>query len=107
MYILIYVDDIIITGSSNKAIQGLIQSMTAQFSLKDLGSLTYFLDIEVNTIKDAMHLTQIRYLQIILQRSNMQGAKPYSTPLQLGVQLSKLDGTLFSDLILYRTIVRC
>jgi hypothetical protein len=79
--------------------------MAAQFSLKDLCSLTYFFGIEVNIIKDVMHLTQIRYLQITLQRANMQGAKPYNTPLQSGVQLSKLDETPLSDLILSRIIV--
>lgn len=47
-YILIYVDDIILMGSSTTEVQRIITLLNAQFALKDLGPLSYFLGIEVS-----------------------------------------------------------
>ena len=47
VYILIYVDDIIITGSDSKLIRTLVSQLNSVSSLKDLGDLDYFLGIEV------------------------------------------------------------
>ena len=58
MFVLIYVDDIIVTSSSDEAIIGLLKDLSADFSLKDLGDLHYFLGIEVKKHKDGLHLSQ-------------------------------------------------
>ena len=47
-YILIYIDDIIVMGSSSIALDELIKSLNSTFALKGLGKLNYFLDIEVS-----------------------------------------------------------
>lgn len=47
MYILVYVNDIIVTGNNNQAIDQFVHKLDDQFSLKDLGRLNYFLGIEV------------------------------------------------------------
>nr|KYP77143.1 Putative transposon Ty5-1 protein YCL074W [Cajanus cajan] len=47
LYLLVYVDDIIVTGSSHIELSNLISTLAARFSLKDLGCLTYFLGVEV------------------------------------------------------------
>jgi histone deacetylase 1/2 len=47
IYILVYVDDIIVTSSSNKAIASLLQDLGSAFALKDLGDLHFFLGMEV------------------------------------------------------------
>jgi GR25 family glycosyltransferase involved in LPS biosynthesis len=93
MYILIYVDDIILTDNDSTMIQTLLQHLSLQFSIKDHGTLNYFLSIEVNTTSKDLHLTQTRYLHTILEKASMTIARPCATPLQLGVQLSKLDGS--------------
>ncbi|WVY95077.1 hypothetical protein V8G54_034165 [Vigna mungo] len=46
LYLLVYVDDIIVTGSSPDAISTLISRLAAKFSLKDMGNLTYFLGVK-------------------------------------------------------------
>ncbi|KAJ1698573.1 hypothetical protein LUZ63_007085 [Rhynchospora breviuscula] len=105
VYILIYVDDIIVTGNSSSAINALMKNLHSQFSIKDLGTVHYFLGIEVTTTASGLHLSQNRYLTIILEKASMVGAKPCQTPLQTGVQMSKLDGTPLSDPLMFRTIV--
>lgn len=47
IFILVYIDDILITGNSEVATQSLIQKLNMQFSLKDLGEINYFLGVEV------------------------------------------------------------
>ena len=44
---LIYVDDIVVTSSSSKAVEAFLKDLCMDFALKDLGNLHYFLGIEV------------------------------------------------------------
>jgi Reverse transcriptase (RNA-dependent DNA polymerase) len=105
IYILVYVDDIIITDNSPKIISSLIQTLVSQLSLKDLSYLSYFLSIEVIKHAKGLYLTQTRYLENIVARAFMTGAKPCTTHLQAGVQISKLDGTPLFYPFQYRIVV--
>jgi histone deacetylase 1/2 len=58
MFVLVYVDDIIVTSFSNKAIDALLQDLNSAFALKDLGDLHYFLGIEVKRFNQGIILTQ-------------------------------------------------
>lgn len=78
---LIYVDDIIVASSTSSATTALLQDLTKEFTLKDLGELHYFLGIEVNKTSDGKMLTQEKYASDILRRVGMQDCKPVSTPL--------------------------
>jgi hypothetical protein len=69
---LIYVDDIIIVSSSNSATNKLIRNLLEEFAVKDLGSLQYFLSIEVNQSKGGIVLSQKRYALDLLKRTNME-----------------------------------
>lgn len=63
LLIMVYVDDIWITGSDSSAVDTLISHLNSQFCLKDLGSLAYFLGIEAHTSGTGLHLFQSRYIQ--------------------------------------------
>ncbi|KAM2302248.1 hypothetical protein FF2_032543 [Malus domestica] len=52
--LLLYVDDIIITGSASQAISDVIHALTQEFDIKDLGPLHYFLGIQVVHKKDGL-----------------------------------------------------
>jgi hypothetical protein len=52
IFILIYIDDIIVTSSTHNATQGLLQQLSREFALKDLGELSFFLEIELNRTTD-------------------------------------------------------
>lgn len=63
MFILVYVDDIIIIGSSTTETQTLIAPLNADFPLKDLGDLHYFLGIEVNKTTDSSPISTKIYIR--------------------------------------------
>jgi histone deacetylase 1/2 len=104
---LIYVDDIIVTGSSQEAITALLCDLKKDFALKDLGELNYFLGIEVRKDKEGIVLAQEKYAREILARVGMLKCKPSVTPLSTSEKLSKYEGNVLnsSDSTRYRSIV--
>ena len=107
IFMLIYVDDIIVTSSSQEAVTALLQDLRKDFALKDLGDLHYFLGIEVKKEKNGISLSQEKYAQDILTRAGMKKCKPSPTPLSASEKLSKFEGTLLNseDSTKYRSIV--
>jgi histone deacetylase 1/2 len=93
LFVLIYVDDIIVTSSSDHAISVLLQNLNENFAIKDLGDLHYFLGIEVTKTRDGMLMTHAKYAKDILKRVGMLGCKSAPTPLSSIEQLSLMDGT--------------
>jgi histone deacetylase 1/2 len=92
--VLVYVDDIIVTSSSNKAIVALLQDLGSAFALKDLGDLHFFLGIEVNKFKQGIILTQKKYALDLLDRVGLKGCKSLPTPLSSSDKLSLTEGEL-------------
>jgi hypothetical protein len=88
LFILIYVDDIIVTGNSITAIDHLINCLKDSFVMKDLGPLYYFIGIHVQPWSGGLHLSQNKYVSNLLDRVHMIRAKPAKTPLPAGSQLS-------------------
>jgi hypothetical protein len=91
IFLLVYVDDIIIASSSQDSVVALLEDLKAEFALKDLGPLHYFLGIEVKTINDSLHLSQSKYVSDILKRAGMMNCKPLTTPLSISEKLSLHD----------------
>ncbi|KAA3468583.1 hypothetical protein EPI10_014457 [Gossypium australe] len=82
IYVLVYVDDIIITGSTVDSINRFIQQPHNEFSLKDMGDLYYFLGIEVTrSSTGSLHLCQRKYIRDLLDRSSLTNAKSVHTPM--------------------------
>jgi histone deacetylase 1/2 len=61
IYMLVYVDDIIIASSSQEVVTTLLRDLEKDFAIKDLGELHYFLGIEVKKAHEELLLTQERY----------------------------------------------
>jgi hypothetical protein len=80
IYMLIYVDDIIIVSSSNSATDKLIQNLSEVFVVKDLGSLQYFLGIEVNQSEGGIVLSQKRYDLICSREQIWRNARQFQHP---------------------------
>ena len=71
IYLLVYVDDIIIIGNNPSNVQHFITLISARFSLKDLGPLTYFLGVEILSHQHGLILSQRRYIADLLARAEM------------------------------------
>jgi len=107
MYILVYVDDIIVASSSPEGTRALLQDLKSEFALKDLGELHYFLGIEVSKVNDGIILSQGKYAGDLLKRTGMQSCKPIDTPMAASEKLSLHEGTPLSmgDATRYRSVV--
>jgi hypothetical protein len=81
IFMLIYVDDIVVTSSSQKAVDALLHDLGLDFALKDLGDLHYFLGIEVKKVRDRIILSQESYANDLLWCVNMQIRKTVDTTL--------------------------
>ncbi|KAH9803317.1 reverse transcriptase Ty1/copia-type domain-containing protein [Citrus sinensis] len=81
--ILIYVDDVIITGNNEKEIQSIINNLSSKFALKDLGNLHYFLGIEVQQFTHDIFLSQAKYTKDHLSKARMQDCSPINTPMAI------------------------
>lgn len=103
--ILIYVDDILVVGNSLPHIQPFIYLLNTLFALKDLGDLSYFLNIEVNCSAGSLCLSQAKYISVLLIHTDMVSCKPTSTPMDAGISSSVSDGPLFDNSTLYHSIV--
>jgi hypothetical protein len=105
MYVLIYVDDIIITCSKPSEIDALLHSLNADFAVKDLGNLNFFLGVEVIPNSHGAMLSQQRYILDLLTRTKMIDAKPVTTPMASSTSLTAFDGEPFPDHTLFRSTV--
>ncbi|KAK1647556.1 hypothetical protein QYE76_065361 [Lolium multiflorum] len=107
MYLLVYVDDIILVSSSVAATDRLIVALGSEFALKDLGKLHYFLGLEVTYPGNGLALSQQKYSHDLLRRAGMLDCKAAITPMSSTEILSVDGGTLLSadDATEYRRIV--
>ena len=92
IFMLVYVDDIIVASSSQDAVNALLEDLKRDFALKDLGDLHYFLGIEVKKVTDGIVLSQEKYVSDILKRSGMMSCKVSDMPLSTTEKLSKEEG---------------
>ncbi|GJV15187.1 ankyrin repeat-containing domain, PGG domain protein [Tanacetum coccineum] len=79
-YLLLYVDDIILTASSTTLLQQLIDSLHREFDMTDLGALNYFLGISVVRHSTGLFLSQRKYALQLLERAHMVNCNPSRTP---------------------------
>ena len=108
MYLLVYVDDIVLVSSSPTAADALVTALGRDFAVKDLGQLHFFLGIEVaHQSRGSLALTQKKYSLDLLHRAGMLKCKPSPTPMSSTDTLSAADGALLSpeDATEYRSIV--
>ncbi|GKE82296.1 ribonuclease H-like domain-containing protein, partial [Tanacetum coccineum] len=78
--LLVYVDDIIITGNNVAEIKKFKGFLKSKFMIKDLGKLKYFLGIEVVDTEKGISLNQRKYVLDLLSDNGMLACKPVYTP---------------------------
>jgi Reverse transcriptase (RNA-dependent DNA polymerase) len=105
LLILVYVDDIIVTGSNLIQVEQCINQLSRNFSIRNLGDLHFFFGIEVSKTPDGLLLTQTKYLTDLLQRVNMSTCKSVSSPMASRTSLSKHGSVPCENPHLYRSVV--
>ncbi|MCH82167.1 retrovirus-related Pol polyprotein from transposon TNT 1-94, partial [Trifolium medium] len=105
-YVLVYVDDILITGSAPHLIKDLIDKLNVKFALKQLGEVDYFLGIQVHhKPSGGLLLHQSKYIKDLLNKTKMENCKPIGSPMVNTCRLSKFGTDTMQDASLYRSTV--
>uniref|UniRef100_A0A3Q7I2R0 Reverse transcriptase Ty1/copia-type domain-containing protein n=1 Tax=Solanum lycopersicum TaxID=4081 RepID=A0A3Q7I2R0_SOLLC len=105
MFVLVYVDDIIVTRSNTFSVDQVIVSLASQFSIKYLGNLHYFLDVKVLRSSDGLILNQSNYVNEILNDKLMTDCKSVHTPMSASELLTLFDGTHLTDATRYLRVL--
>ena len=92
IYLIVNMDDIVITGNNQDGIQKLKQHLFSHFQTKDLGKLKYFLGIEVTRSNSGVVISQRKYTLDILANTSMLDCKPVDTPMDSNVKLVPSQG---------------
>ncbi|XP_019159689.1 PREDICTED: uncharacterized protein LOC109156296 [Ipomoea nil] len=102
---LIYVDDVLLVGNDKEKIHTLKAFLDDKFGIKDLGSIKFFLGIEVTRTPHGLVLSQRKYALDILAESGLEGCRPSAFPIEQNHKLrANCDGALV-DASRYRRLV--
>lgn len=85
IYLLLYVDDIIIVSDNKREINDLKVKLQNKFEMQDMRKLKNFLGINIKFDEKGMYLCQKSYIESILRRFNLSNCKPMKTPMEVGV----------------------
>ena len=104
--ILIWVDDLIITGSDLATVEKVKLALSNKFKMKDFGQISEFLGIQFDFFDDCVKLHQSNYIDRILSKFQMSDANPKSVPCDASAaKIDFVDAKPFEDNRLYREIV--
>jgi hypothetical protein len=103
-YLLLYVDDMILSASTAPLLRHVIARLHAAFAVKDMGPIKHFLGITVRRSAEGFFLTQCSYAEELLERAGMSNCKPVATPADTNGKVSASEGNLLADATTYRSI---
>ena len=91
VFLVLYVDDILLIGNDIPMLQSVKVWLSKQFSMKDLGEASYILGIKIyrDRSRRMLGLSQSRYIDQVLKRFSMEGSKRGYLPIGHGIHLSK------------------
>ncbi|WVZ57978.1 hypothetical protein U9M48_008300 [Paspalum notatum var. saurae] len=103
-YLLLYVDDMILSASSPALLQRIVTQLRHAFAVKDMGPLRYFLGTEVHRDRHGFFLNQAKYAAELIDRAGMSNYKIATTPADTKSKPSSSDGKLIADASDYRSL---
>lgn len=95
--LVVYVDDMVLTGDHLEEIRWLKGSLAQLFEIKDLGPLKYFLGTEIAKSQQGVYLCQRKYALDLLKETGKMGCKPAVTPIEVSHQLCEGGGEPLSE----------
>ncbi|XP_020411375.1 uncharacterized protein LOC109946832 [Prunus persica] len=81
------------------------KDMMKEYEMTDLGSMKYFIGIQVQQSEKGIFMYQEKYAENLLKKFNMLNCKTMDTPMAINLKLSSNDGTPRADASMYRSIV--
>nr|XP_016492446.1 PREDICTED: uncharacterized mitochondrial protein AtMg00810-like [Nicotiana tabacum] len=103
--LVVYVDDIILTGDNATEISALKQFLHTQFKIKDLGQLYYFWGIEISYFPSGLLLNQKKFVSDLLSEYKCEDVSPVACPLELHEKLSADSGEVLDKPEFFRSLV--
>ncbi|GKC78433.1 retrovirus-related pol polyprotein from transposon RE1 [Tanacetum coccineum] len=100
--VLVYVDDLLITGNNEEQISSLKTQLSSVFHMKDLGEVNYFLGLEVSRTAQGIFISQHKYTKDLLKEGGVLNNKPYKLPMDPNLKLQADVGTPLLDPEVYR-----
>ena len=103
-YLLLYVDDIIVTASTTNLRDKIIADLKSEFPMTDAGQINSFLGVSAVFNDKGLFLNQTQYATEIIARAVMSECKPCSTPVDMKSKLGEDDGALVTNPTEYRSL---
>jgi hypothetical protein len=103
VYLLLYVDDMILSVSMTSLLRHIVQRLHDVFTVKDMGSVHHFLGISVHRNSTVFFLSQAQYAEELLQHAAMAYCKPVPTPADTKPKASATEGALIANVMNFRS----
>ena len=103
--LLVYVDDIAVTGNDDEGRNKLKECLINEFEIKELGRLKYFLGIEVAHSKEGIFISEQKYIVDLLIETGLLGCKAAETPIETNHKLGEVPEDNEVDKGSYQRIV--
>lgn len=109
VFLLLYVDDIIITGDSEALIAEVKAALLTEFDMKDLGELHFFLGLQIQYLQNGLFVSQHKYATDLIHKAGLESCNSHVTPCQSGLKLYTDEGTPLcpTDASHFRSLVGC
>jgi len=103
--LIVYVDDIVLTGNDDGEMQNLKLRLANEFEIKNLGTLKYFMGIEVARSKHGIFISQRKYILDLFKETGMLGCKATDNPVEVNVKLGECGKSPLVDKGRYQRLV--
>jgi hypothetical protein len=103
--VVIYVDDLVITGTKEAEVEAFKEEMKATFQMSDLRSLSFYLGIEVHQDDSGITLRRTAYAKRVIELAGLTDCNPALTPMEEKLKLSCDSTTEEVDATQYRSLV--
>jgi len=105
VYLVVYVDDILMIGNNDSYIASINKELSKIFEMTDLGYVHYYLGIEVTQHPKSIFLSQKKYIGDLLDNVGMTECNPLTTLMEQNLKLASIEGKEFEDATKYRHLI--
>lgn len=105
IYILVYVDDLLVAGKTVNQVESIVKELNKHFLLNDLGNLKHYLGIQVKRSKKVFSICQENYIEKVLRDTGLQDAKVSKIPLDTGYLKTRTENTIMPDSGRYQKLI--